>query len=74
MGDSVTPEETKVLDLVKEQKYHFIDWYEKNLSAGEQKQRLVAAFTADVFLCSANAIAQAGEIYQVDGLSSRIAP
>lgn len=74
VGGSVTLEETKVLDLVKEQKYCFIDRYEEGLSAGEQKQRLVAAFTADVFLCSANAITQASEIFQVDGLSNRIAP
>lgn len=74
VGGSVTLEETKVLDLVKEQKYHLIDRYEKKLSEVEQKQRLLAAFTSDVFLCSANAITHDGEIYQVDGLSNRIAP
>lgn len=74
VGGSVTLEETKVLELVKEQKYHFIDRYEERLSEVEQKQRLLAAFTSDVFLCSANAITHDGEIYQVDGLSNRIAP
>lgn len=74
VGGSVTLEETGVLDLVRDQKYHFIDRYEDGLSAGEQKRRLAAAFSADVFLCSANAITQDGEIYQVDGLSNRIAP
>lgn len=74
VGGSVTLEETNVLDLIRKQKYHFIDRYEDGLSAEEQKQRLMAAFTADVFLCSANAITQNGEIYQVDGLSNRIAP
>lgn len=74
VGGSVTLEETKVLELVKEQKYHFIDRYEERLSEEEQKQRLLAAFTSDVFLCSANAIIHDGEIYQVDGLSNRIAP
>lgn len=74
VGGSVTLEETRVLDLVRNPKYLFIDRYEEGLSDREQKQRLVAAFTADVFLCSANAITQEGEIYQVDGLSNRIAP
>ena len=32
------------------------------------------AFEADVLLCSANAILESGELYQVDGLSNRIAP
>lgn len=47
VGGSVTLEETKVLELVKEQKYHFIDRYEERLSEEEQKQRLLAAFTSD---------------------------
>lgn len=74
VGGSVTLEETKVLDLVRSQEYHFIDRYEDGLSDEEKKQRLMAAFTADAFLCSANAITMEGELYQVDGLSNRIAP
>lgn len=74
VGGSVTLEETKVLDLVRGGKYRFIDRYEQGLPTGEQRRRLMAAFTADVFLCSANAITQGGELYQVDGLSNRIAP
>ena len=45
------------------------------LSDRERKDRLTEAFRSDVFLCSANAITkERGEIYQVDGLSNRIAP
>lgn len=74
VGGSVTLKETGVLDLVRGPKYRFIDRYADGLSTEEHKQRLIAAFTADVSLCSANAITHNGEIYQVDGLSNRIAP
>lgn len=74
VGGSVTLEETKVLDLVRSQEYQFLDRYADGLSDEEKKQRLLAAFTADAFLCSANAITMDGELYQVDGLSNRIAP
>lgn len=56
VGGSVTLEETKVLDLVKDTRYHFADRYEKGLSPEEHKRRLMAAFTADVFLGSCIAL------------------
>ena len=74
VGGSVTLEETGVLELVQNGRYHFIDRYEDGLSDRERKDRLTEAFRSDVFLCSANAITKNGEIYQVDGLSNRIAP
>lgn len=74
VGGSVTLEETGILDLVQSGRYHFIDRYEAGLSDSERKDRLTEAFRSDVFLCSANAITMNGEIYQVDGLSNRIAP
>lgn len=43
VGGSVTLEETKVLDLVKDTRYHFADRYEKGFSPEEQKRRLMAA-------------------------------
>lgn len=74
VGGSVTLEETGVLELVQNGRYHFIDRYEDGLSDRERKDCLTEAFRSDVFLCSANAITKNGEIYQVDGLSNRIAP
>lgn len=73
VGGSATLEQTGVLELLRGG-CHFIDRYEPGLSEAEQKARLMAAFSADVFLCSANAITKSGELYQVDGLSNRIAP
>lgn len=60
--------------LLRNGDYHFIDRYEEGLSEAEHNHRLKEAFFADVFLCSANAVTKSGEIYQVDGLSNRIAP
>lgn len=74
VGGSFTLEETDVLNLIRNNRYQFIDRYEPDLSPADHKARLIEAFTADVFLCSANAITINGEIYQVDGLSNRIAP
>lgn len=74
VGGSLTLKETGVLDLIRGGDYNFIDRYETGLSQAEHKERLLDAMRADVFLCSANAITQNGEIYQVDGLSNRIAP
>ncbi|WP_418668556.1 lactate utilization protein [Allofournierella sp.] len=74
VGGSATLEQTGVLELVQSPEYRFIDRYEENLGEAQRKERLRAAFEADVLLCSANAILESGELYQVDGLSNRIAP
>lgn len=74
VGGSVTLEECGVLRLLRTGPYRFIDRYEPGLTGAQREARLKAAFGADVFLCSANAITRHGEIYQVDGLSNRIAP
>lgn len=60
VGGSVTLEETQVLELVRGGKYQFIDRYEPGLTTSLQKERLIQAFSADVFICSANAITMAG--------------
>lgn len=74
VGGSQTLEETGVLQLLREGDYQFIDRYEQDIPDEMRDQRLRDAFFADDFLCSANAVTMDGEIYQVDGLSNRIAP
>lgn len=74
VGGSATLEQTGVLALLRSGAYCFIDRYEQGLTETQREERLRAAFDADAFLCSANAITKSGEIYQVDGLSNRIAP
>ena len=46
----------------------------KDATDEERDAYYLERFTSDVFLCSANALLETGEIYQVDGASTRIAP
>lgn len=71
-GGSVSLAESGVLDLMKSGKYNFLD-----RSAAPDRDAVEAiyraAFSADVFLTSANAVTENGEIYNVDGNSNRVA-
>lgn len=67
-GGSVTLVESGVRDLMKSGKYRFLD--REQIPAEEVYQK---TFAADVFLTSANAITEKGEIYQVDGNGNRVA-
>lgn len=72
LGGSATLAETGVLKLVRSNLYHLIDRYEQGLAPQEIHQRLIEAFSADVFLTSVNAITEHGELYCVDGSSNRV--
>jgi hypothetical protein len=74
VGGSMTLAETGVLKLLSSDQYHFINRYEKGLSSQQMHERLVAGFSADVFITSVNAITEHGELYCVDGSSTRVAP
>lgn len=73
LGGSSTLKETGALTLVRSDNYRLIDRYEPNITKEEMLNRFRAAFTADVFLTSANAITEAGELYCHDGTSNRTA-
>lgn len=70
-GGSVTLKETGVSDLLASGKYTFLD--RTGLSGDELKKCYRAAFSADVYFSSANAITENGELYNVDGNANRIA-
>ncbi len=70
-GGSVTLKECGVIDYLKSDKYKFLD--QSAIDADKMDQLYKASFTADAYLCSANAITENGEIYNVDGNSNRIA-
>ena len=71
-GGSATLAESGVLDLMKSGKYNFLDRSRcPDREAVEQLYR--DTFSADVFLTSANAVTENGELYNVDGNSNRIA-
>ncbi len=73
VGGSVTLNEIGVLDLLSNGNYTFLDRYKKGLTQEEIRKVFTDTFAADCFLCSANAITEKGELYNVDGNCNRIA-
>lgn len=73
-GDSVTLEQTGIFDLVREGAYIFYDKHRPGLSSQEKRNIYLKNFTADVFLTGANAVTAGGEIFNIDGNGSRVAP
>jgi L-lactate utilization protein LutB len=72
-GGSVTLAETGIVDALKEGKYTYIDRMIPGLTQQQKEDAMRAAFSADVYLASANAITEDGELYNVDGNSNRVA-
>lgn len=70
-GGSMTLEETGVTELLRSGAYNFLDRAGK--SGEEAEAVLRAAFSADHYLTSANAVTENGELYNVDGNSNRVA-
>ena len=73
VGGSMTLKETGVADLLRSGKYEFLDRARPGITPEEVKQVYRDTFSADAFLCSANAITENGELVNVDGNSTRIA-
>lgn len=73
VGGSVTLNETGVMALIRSGKYHFLDRYAPGLTAEQTRRIFIASFSADAYLCSANAVTMNGELYNVDGNSNRVA-
>ena len=67
-GGSVTLAESGIRDLMKSGRYQFIDREEM-----DPREAYLKTFDADVFLTSANAITEEGELYNVDGNGNRVA-
>ncbi len=73
VGGSRTLDETGVLPLLRSGEYRFLDRYQPGLSAEQIREIFVGSLGADVYLCSANAVTEQGEVYCVDGNGNRIA-
>ncbi|TCL56279.1 YkgG family uncharacterized protein [Kineothrix alysoides] len=74
VGDSITLLETGVLDFLREGNYIFLDKYRDGITSEEKRQIYIQNFSADTFLCSTNALTEEGELYNIDGNGSRVAP
>lgn len=72
VGGSVTLHETGIIGMLGEGNYDYRDSHTVPAEETEQVRR--EAFFADFFLASANAITEKGEIYNVDGAGTRVAP
>ncbi len=70
-GGSVTLDELKIKEFLKEQGYKTLD-RESAKTQEERQELIVKSMTADVFLMSANAISQDGELVNMDGIGNRV--
>lgn len=74
VGDSMTLFETGVIDFLRSGKYNFLDKYKEGLGGNDKRELYIRNFSADTFICSTNAITESGELYNIDGNGSRVAP
>lgn len=74
VGGSMTLFEIEAIELLRNGKYNFFDRYEENLTSEEIKDINRKSFFSNAFLTSSNAITENGELYNVDGRGSRVAP
>lgn len=72
-GGSMTLFETGVIDHLRSGRYDFLDRYKEGLTRDEIISIYKAAFSADVFFTSSNAVTLEGELYNVDGNGNRVA-
>ena len=72
VGGSRTLHETGIIELLENGNYYYRDSHV--VPPGEVETARREAFFADFFLASANAITEDGEIYNVDGAGTRVAP
>ncbi|AGK96957.1 lactate utilization protein [Clostridium pasteurianum] len=74
VGDSMTLFETGVIDFLRSGNFNFLDKYEDKLTSDDKREIYIKNFSADTFICSTNAITEGGELYNIDGNGSRVAP
>lgn len=69
-GGSVSLIETGVMSVLRGGNYNFLD---RETPGTDIQQLYRQSFMADYYLCSANALTENGEIYEMDGNSNRVA-
>ncbi len=73
-GDSVTLEETGVFEYLRTGDYIFYDKHQQNLTSEDKRALYLKNFEADTFITGTNAITEDGELFNIDGNGSRVAP
>ncbi|APH13519.1 hypothetical protein NPD5_679 [Clostridium sporogenes] len=74
VGDSMTLFEAGVIDFLRSGNFNFLDKYQDRLTSDEKREIYINNFSTDTFICSTNAITESGELYNIDGNGSRVAP
>lgn len=74
VGDSMTLFETGVIDFLRKGNFTFLDKYRDGITSEEKREIYIKNFSADTFMCSTNALTESGELYNIDGNGSRVAP
>lgn len=73
-GDSVTLEETGVYEYLRSGNFTFYDKHQPNLTAEEKRNIYLKNFNADTFFTGTNAVTTDGQLFNIDGNGSRVAP
>ena len=68
-GGSMSLNECGIMDILRSGNYNFLD----RDKFENKKEVFLKSFSADTYLCSANAITENGELYNVDGNGNRVA-
>ena len=71
-GGSRTLDECGVTELLRSGLYTFYDRNNPALTPAEKAEMTAKGATADVYLCSSNAVTEQGVLYNVDGFSNRV--
>lgn len=74
VGDSMTLFQTGAINFLRNGNYTFLDKYKEDITSEDKKKIYIENFSADTFLCSTNALTEEGELYNIDGNGSRVAP
>lgn len=73
-GDSVTLEQLEVFEYLRNRKLEFYDKHNEGLTSKDKQVLYIKNFSADVFITGTNAITENGELINIDGNGSRVAP
>ena len=73
-GDSITLEETGVFKYLRNGCFTFYDKHQPGLTSAEKRLLYLKNFDADTFITGTNAITVGGELFNIDGNGSRVAP
>jgi len=73
-GDSVTFEETGVFEYLRNANFIFNNKHQPNLTSEEKRAIYLNNFDADTFITGTNAITTDGQLFNIDGNGSRVAP